>query len=225
MANYDETKLVRLAALKALAERVKTEFATKAVVEALSAQVEEIDIPTAVSQLANDENYQTNEDVARAIAQAISEAGHATFEKVEELPDYNTAKENVLYLYKNAETQHFDIYAKVEGSNNLELIDDTTVDLEKYAKTEEVQVLLQEYVKKDGNKQLSTEDYTTAEKTKLGSVQEGATKVEKSEQNGNIKINEVEQTVYTLPEDVLRGEIAEESEVTEMLNEVIPTTE
>ena len=225
MADYDVTKLVKLAALKTLAERVKSEFATKAVVEALSAQVGEIDVPTLISQLTNDKNYQTNEDVAKSIATAIAEAGHATFEKVEELPSYADAKENVLYLYKNVETQHFDIYAKVEGSNKLELIDDTTVDLEEYAKTAEVQGLLQGYVTKDGDKQLSTEDYTTAEKTKLGGIEDGATKVEGSSQNGNVKINGAEQVVYTLPEDVLHGEIATDEEVSAMLDEVVPATE
>ena len=225
MAEYDVTKLVKLAALKTLAERVKSEFATKAVVEALSAQVGEIDVPTLISQLTNDKNYQTNEDVAKSIATAIAEAGHATFEKVEELPSYADAKENVLYLYKNVETQHFDIYAKVEGSNKLELIDDTTVDLEEYAKTAEVQGLLQGYVTKDGDKQLSTEDYTTAEKTKLGGIEDGATKVEGSSQNGNVKINGAEQVVYTLPEDVLHGEIATDEEVSAMLDEVVPATE
>ena len=225
MADYDVTKLVKLAALKTLAERVKSEFATKAVVEALSAQVGEIDVPTLISQLTNDKNYQTNEDVAKSIATAIAEAGHATFEKVEELPSYADAKENVLYLYKNVETQHFDIDAKDEGSNKLELIDDTTVDLEEYAKTAEVQGLLQGYVTKDGDKQLSTEDYTTAEKTKLGGIEDGATKVEGSSQNGNVKINGAEQVVYTLPEDVLHGEIATDEEVSAMLDEVVPATE
>ena len=107
----------------------------------------------------------------------------------------------------------------------LELIDDTTVDLEEYAKTAEVQGLLQGYVTKDGDKQLSTEDYTTAEKTKLGGIEDGATKVEGSSQNGNVKINGAEQVVYTLPEDVLHGEIATDEEVSAMLDEVVPATE
>ena len=38
---------------------------------------------------------------------------------------------------------------------------------------------------------------------KLGGIAEGATKVEASETNGNIKVNGEEQTVYTLPETVL----------------------
>lgn len=49
----------------------------------------------------------------------------------------------------------------------------------------------------------------------------GATKVEASQINGNIKINNVETTVYTLPNDVLStSNIASDAEVTEMLNEV-----
>lgn len=44
---------------------------------------------------------------------------------------------------------------------------------------------------------------TDAEGEKLENIAEGATKVEASETNGNIKINGQEQTVYTLPETVL----------------------
>ena len=45
-------------------------------------------------------------------------------------------------------------------------------------------------------------------------------KVEKSNTNGNVKINGSEIVVYTLPGDVVRGSIASGSEVSEMLNEV-----
>lgn len=49
----------------------------------------------------------------------------------------------------------------------------------------------------------------------------GATKVEASQINGNIKIDNVETTVYTLPSDVLStSNVASDAEVTEMLNEV-----
>ncbi len=59
------------------------------------------------------------------------------------------------------------------------------------------------YVEKDGSKVLSTEDFTTELKTKLEGVAEGATNVEASETNGNVKINGVETPVYALPNDVL----------------------
>lgn len=55
---------------------------------------------------------------------------------------------------------------------------------------------------------------------KLATIAEGATKVEASTVNGNVKINGVETTVYTEPTDVVHGAIAEDAEVTEMLNAV-----
>ena len=65
---------------------------------------------------------------------------------------------------------------------------------------------------------------TNAEGTKLGGIAEGATKVEASTINGNVKINGTEVTVYTEPADVVHGAIATDTEVTEMLNEVFGTT-
>ncbi len=68
-----------------------------------------------------------------AISSAISASGHAHFEKVAAVPEVADAKENVLYLVMNADTNHYDIYAKIagdtEGSFTMELLDDTTVDL------------------------------------------------------------------------------------------------
>ena len=65
---------------------------------------------------------------------------------------------------------------------------------------------------------------TNAEGTKLSGIAEGATKVEASTINGNVKINGTEVTVYTEPADVVHGAIATDTEVTEMLNEVFGTT-
>jgi len=66
-----------------------------------------------------------------AIASAISASGHAHFEKADAVPDVADARENTLYLVKNAKTRHYDIYAKVAGEagDSMELLDDTTVDL------------------------------------------------------------------------------------------------
>lgn len=44
---------------------------------------------------------------------------------------------------------------------------------------------------------------SAADKTKVDSVADGATKVETSDTNGNIKVNGTETTVYTLPDTVL----------------------
>lgn len=65
---------------------------------------------------------------------------------------------------------------------------------------------------------------TDAEDAKLGGIAEGATKVEASTTNGNVKINGTEVKVYTEPTDVVHGAIATDTEVTEMLNEVFGTT-
>ena len=78
-------------------------------------------------------------------------------------------------------------------------------------------------VDKVEGKGLSANDYTTEDKTKLAGVAVGATKVEASTTNGNVKVNGVETTVYTEPEDVLHGSEATAAEVEEMLNEVFGT--
>ena len=59
---------------------------------------------------------------------AISKAGHASFQKAEAIPAAEEAQENILYLVKNTETSHYDIYALVDGA--VELLDDTTVNLD-----------------------------------------------------------------------------------------------
>ncbi len=78
-------------------------------------------------------NVPTTGAMNTAISGAIAASGHARFEKADAIPAVEAAQENVLYLVKNAETRHYDIYAKVagetEGSYTMELLDDTTVDL------------------------------------------------------------------------------------------------
>ena len=77
-----------------------------------------------------------------------------------------------------------------------------------------------DFVAAEAGKRLMTD----AEGTKLGGVAEGATKVEASETNGNVKINGVDTKVYTEPSNVVHGAIATDTEVTEMLNEVFAAT-
>lgn len=74
-----------------------------------------------------------------------------------------------------------------------------------------------DFVATEAGKRLMTD----AEGTKLGGVAEGATKVEASETNGNVKINGVDTKVYTEPTDVVHGAIATDTEVTEMFDQFI----
>ena len=124
----------------------------------------DVTVPTKVSELTNDSKFQTESEVATAVATAIAATGHASFKKISSIPTAETAEDNVLYLVMNDKTKHYDIYAKVDSE--VVLLDDTTVDLSGYATVEE----LNKKVDKVDGKQLSTEDYTTAEKEKLAGL-------------------------------------------------------
>lgn len=187
---YNEEKLARLKHLKQLAQKAKAESdAVAARVKSLEdagAQANKIEsikvngtaqtidpdksvnitVPTKTSQLNNDSTFQTSAQVVAAINTAISKSGHASFQKVDAVPKADAAQENILYLVMNTTTKHYDIYAKIKGSSDsytMELLDDTTVDLS--GKVDKV-----------AGKGLSTNDYTTAEKTKLAGIAEGANK-------------------------------------------------
>lgn len=187
---YNEEKLARLKHLKQLAQKAKAESDTVATrvkaLEDAGAQANKIEsikvngtaqtidpdksvnitVPTKTSQLNNDSTFQTSAQVVAAINTAISKSGHASFQKVDAVPKADAAQENILYLVMNTTTKHYDIYAKIKGSSDsytMELLDDTTVDLS--GKVDKV-----------AGKGLSTNDYTTAEKTKLAGIAEGANK-------------------------------------------------
>lgn len=187
---YNEEKLARLKHLKQLAQKAKAESDAVATrvksLEDAGAQANKIEsikvngtaqtidpdksvnitVPTKTSQLNNDSAFQTSAQVVAAINTAISKSGHASFQKVDAVPKADAAQENILYLVMNTTTKHYDIYAKIKGSSDsytMELLDDTTVDLS--GKVDKV-----------AGKGLSTNDYTTAEKTKLAGIAEGANK-------------------------------------------------
>lgn len=114
----------------------------------------------------------TSAQITAAITKAISESGHASFRKVDAVPTLEEAQDNILYLVMNSATNHYDIYAKVDSE--VVLLDDTTVSLEGYVKTEDMTSAITEATKnkvdKDGDKVLSTNDYTNADKDKLAGV-------------------------------------------------------
>ena len=183
-----ETKLTSLVHLQKLAEKEKANADALAgrvsALENVGAQANKIEsikvngtaqtiasdksvnitVPTKTSQLANDSTFQTSAQVVAAINTAISKSGHASFQKVDAVPKVDAAQENILYLVMNTTTKHYDIYAKIKGDGDnytMELLDDTTVDLS--GKVDKVE-----------GKGLSTNDYTTADKTKLAGIAAGA---------------------------------------------------
>ena len=90
-----------------------------------------------------------------------------------------------------------------------------------YAKVTEMTAALNKKVDKTDGQRLMTDE----EGTKLLGITAGATKVEASEKNGYMKVNGVETEVYELPSDVIKGSIATDAEVEEMLAEAIPEVE
>lgn len=296
---YDNTHLVKLAALKALAEKVKSDYALKSELTALSGRVDDlvtaggepnvltgvkvngtalaiaekmVDILIAtgsangtisvnkidvaikglaalafkakVSQDDLDEalaavlagkadsattlagygitDAYTKEELNAKISAVYKPAGSVAF------ADLPALAENVLGNVYNVTNAFTTTDSFVEGAGN-KYPKGTNVVVVKSGEDYKFDVLagfvdLSGKVDKEDGKGLSANDFTNELKAKLEAITAGATKVEASETNGNIKINGTETTVYTEPSDVVHGAVATDGEVTEMLNEVFTTT-
>lgn len=124
--NYDDTE-------------IKTELAKKA---------NSTDIPTKVSGLQNDSNYQTDTDVTTTltpyatktyVGEQISNADHLKREIVTEIPKSETADKNTIYMLKIESVTGNDKYREyllIDGT--VQCVGDTSVDLTDYAKTTDV---------------------------------------------------------------------------------------
>lgn len=111
----------------------------------------------------------------------VTDAFTTTAAFVEGSGKKHPAGTNVVVVSTGADTYGYDVLAGF-------------VDLTDYAKTDAV-------VAKVEGKDLSTNDYTNADKAKVDSVAEGATKVEASETDGAIIINGQETTVVEFETD------------------------
>lgn len=95
------------------------------------------------------------------------------YEVVDELPATGEAGTVYLVPKQSAGTGDvYDEYIYVDGS--YEHIGSTEIDLSNYYTKTQADDLLGDKVDKESGKGLSTEDYTTAEKTKLGGIEAGA---------------------------------------------------
>ena len=103
------------------------------------------------------------------VLEQLNNTEHFHREIVDALP--LTGKDNVLYLVAKKGTDK-DIYNEyIWTGTDYELLGTTAVDLSDYYKKSEVDNLIDTRVKKETDKGLSTNDYTTAEKTKLASLE------------------------------------------------------
>ncbi len=198
-------KLVKLSALKAMGE------ASKAAIDAVKATV-----PTKVSALTNDSGYQTADDVSAAVSSQIGRvykpAGTVAFAAIP------TPSADVLGNVYNISDGFTTDDRFVDGAGQ-KIPAGTNVAVVQVGEDYKLDVLagavdLTNYVEKETGKGLSTEDYTSAEKTKLSGVAENATKVEASETDGSIKINGTDTPVVS---------IATDTEVAAAISAVFPT--
>lgn len=189
---YDVNKLAQLAHLKQLAQKVKQECASQTSVTELTTRVKnledvgaqanviekvkvngaeqtvtdkavDITVPTKVSELSNDSKFQTDAEVAAAIAAA----DHMKRKIVNSTADIDLTAEDAsqyIYMVKKSSTKtgdKYDEYMVLDGA--LEKVGDWEVDLSNY-------------VQKDGNKVLSTNDFTNELLEKLNGIEAGANK-------------------------------------------------
>lgn len=139
---------------------------------AISEKAVNITVPTKVSQLENDSNFQTDTQVGNsisnalqpysttdqmnsAISSAIANSNHlkrVILSDEQQLPEVGSADINTIYMKKKTSTQSQNIYTEYMVVNGAwEIVGDTAVDLTDYAKTTAVQSMiteaLQAYVK------------------------------------------------------------------------------
>ena len=138
------------------------------------------------------EDAYTKEETQRQIAAA----GHATFKKVDVVPDVATAESNVLYLVWNAETKYYDIYAKID--NAVVRLDDVSVNLDAYSTTEQMNTAIANAVKNKVDKVEGSRLINADEINKLATVLEGAEpNVVKSVDAGNFAVDETGKLTLT----------------------------
>lgn len=176
----DKNKLAKLAALEALAQRAKEHTdavgervtalenvgAQANVLEAVKVNGEaqtvtdkavDITVPTKVSDLSNDSKYQTETDVAAAVA-AADHLKRKIVASVDAIDKTAADATQYIYMVLKSSTKtgdKYDEYMVIEGE--VERVGDWAVDLSGYQAKEE-------------GKGLSANDYTDEEKAKLAGL-------------------------------------------------------
>lgn len=227
---YDANKLTRLSALKALAERANTEFAKASALAGLDTKLtqaigKKADRSTTLAGYGITDAY-TKAQVDGKISAVYKPAGTAAFAalptpaagvlgNVYSLTDAFTTDERFVEGAGKKHPAGTNVVVVKESSGYKFDVLAGFVDLSPYARTADVNAQLAKKVNAEAGKRLMTD----AEAAKLAGIASGATatKVEKSAVNGNIKVNGSDVVVYTLPGDVVKGAIASDTEVSEML--------
>lgn len=203
---------------------------------AYKAQVSKEDLDTALTLVLDGKAEQTALDAVKGDVDTLKGAGEGSVKKqiddaINEFAN-NITEDGVVNSFKELVdwaathgSEAAEMAASITAVKNLvgTLPEDANSDTVVEYITEVVNALKAEVTTSLSKKVNAVEGsrlMTNAEGEKLGGIAENATKVEKSDTNGNVKVNGVETVVYTLPEDVIKGKVATSEEVTEMLNEV-----
>ena len=208
MANLQD--LATLAAVQELGTAVKADITRV-----------EGKIPSAVSALANDKGYATTEEVNAAVSSQIGRVYKAGGSKLfSELPE--AGAETLGYVYNVKDeftiTENFVEYEAGKEKKFPAGTDVGVVQEDGGAYKYNIFVGFIDtstFVPKENGKGLSTTDYSADDKSKLDGIAAGATKVEKSEVEGNIKINDVETHIVS---------IASAQDVSEVIKAIFPGT-
>lgn len=130
-------------------------------------------VPTKVSELENDQLFQTEQQVTDAIGAAIGGVLQFNIEVVQALPEVADAKTHTIYLVKKAGeptgSDIYDEYLLIEGA--FEHIGSTDVDLSGYLTKADAEAT---YVAKEEGKGLSANDFTNEDKAKLDGIEADA---------------------------------------------------
>lgn len=236
--SYDVSKLVKLAALKSLAERIESDYATKDSVDALAVKVDNIEVPTVglmgkVDYLAvngellpvgpttvDDDRLWIDIPVPTKTSELTNNSGYQTATEVAAAVAAGVAAADHITRRIVSSVDDIDLTADDAGKY-IYMVSKDGADGDQYdeymvlngvlEKVGDWSVDLSDYVQKEDGKVLSSNDFTDADKEKLEGVAEGATKVTASSVPGAINVdgNQV---------DVVK--IATDSEVGEMLNDI-----
>ena len=169
------SKLTKLESLKALAQKVNTDYAKKSSVTALEERVGQVGTgtPTKVSDLTNDSKYQTEDEVTAAInakvASTYKAGGSVAFADLPELTEAN------LGLVVNVTDKFTTTDDFVEGAGTKHPAGANVV-VAQAGEAYKYDVLagfvdLSGYMEKEEGKVLSSNDYTSEEKAKLAGLE------------------------------------------------------
>lgn len=137
---------------------VITAVKVNGVAQTITEKAVDIPVPTKVSELTNDSNFQTDTEVAAAVAAA----DHLQRKKVAAVADIDPSAAGAdKYIYMVSKT----------GSDSDDLYDEYMVLDGKVEHVGNTKVDLSGYVQKETGKGLSTNDFSDAEKTKLAGIE------------------------------------------------------